>query len=221
LQWKWKIQLDNAVRTYIIGENEQFNYTLLLDEHSVAEHQHLCFYLERNATLVAEIFILHRDVQVTIDCVLRGQGSQARIVGAYSVSQSHKVQIKTMQHHQAGNTRSTLLMKGVVRDSAYAEYRGLIRIDKDAHGSVASQENKNMLLSNNARAVSVPSLEVLTNDVHCFHGSATGRCDDEQLFYCATRGIDEKAAQRLLLQAFFAGLFKTEVFNDKIMALIE
>jgi Fe-S cluster assembly scaffold protein SufB len=213
--------LDNVVRNYIVGENEQFNYALLIDEHSAVGHQHLCFYLERNAVLVAEILIVRSDAHVTIDCVLRGQGAQATIAGAYSMHQSHKVQINTMQHHQAAHTRSTLVMRGVLRDSAHAQYHGLIRVDKDAHGSVASQENKNMLLSNNARAVSVPSLEVLTNDVQCFHGSATGRCDDEQLFYCATRGIDEKTAQQLLMHAFFAGLFKTKALNDQVYLLIE
>ena len=101
-------------------------------------------------------------------------------------------------------------------------YHGTIRVEQDAAWYVASQNNKNILLiSNDARAVSVPSLEVLTNEVQCFHGSASGRCDDEQLFYLQSRGIDKKQAHRLLLQAFFAGLFVDQTLNDKIDVLIK
>ncbi len=205
---------------YIVGENQHKSYRFLIDKTSALYDMHICFYLERNAVLVADILIANTAVNVTIDCVLRGEGAEARIMGAYVLDAAHKVQIVTTQHHVVAHTRSTLVMKGVLRDSAHAQYHGTIRVEKDAHGAYASQENKNMLLSNNARAVSVPSLEVLTHDVHCFHGSATGRFDDEQLFYAASRGIDEKTAQQLLLNAFFADLFVNEGLNEKMRSLL-
>ena len=213
--------MDKIKYEYTIGADEHRNYALLVDDKNGAAAQHYCFYLERNAVLVVELLIVHKDVDLTIECVLRGEGADARIAGAYGLHLSNKVKIYTVQHHVAAHTRSRLIMRGVVRDSAHAYYHGTIRVDKEARGADASQENKNMLMSNNARAVSEPQLEVLTNDVRCFHGSATGRCDDEQLFYCATRGIDEKKAQQLLLQAFFAQLLVDEMLNDKISVLIE
>ena len=99
-------------------------------------------------------------------------------------------------------------------------FKGMIRIEKDAQGSCASQENKNILLSNGAHAVSVPSLEVLTHDVQCSHGSAVGRFDDEQLFYAASRGIDEKRTQHLLSNAFLADLYTDEKLKECVKNLI-
>jgi Fe-S cluster assembly protein SufD len=111
-------------------------------------------------------------------------------------------------------------MRGVLNGISYAAYNGMIRVDKAARASVSSQENKNILLSAGARALSVPSLEVLTNDVRCLHASAIGRFDQDQLFYAASRGITEKKAQQLLLQAFFATLFKNELLQNRLKQLV-
>jgi len=205
---------------YIVGENQHKNYSFLIDETTATRDMHIRFYVERNAVLVAEILIAHTDVNVSIDCVVRGEGADVRIMGAYVLDASNKVQINTTQHHTVAHTRSMLIMKGALRDNAYAHYHGTIRVEKEAHGAYTSQENKNILLSNNARALSVPSLEVLTHDVHCFHGSAIGRFDEEQLFYAASRGIDEKKAQQLLLNAFFADLFVDARLRDQVGLLI-
>ncbi len=213
--------MDKKLHEYVVAENQHSTYALVIDKTSNAEHQHVRFYLERNAKLVAEILIDHANAHVTIECVLRGSGADAHIAGAYVLGTTNAVQINSLQHHTAPHTTSNLVMKGIVNDSAHAQYRGTIRVEKEARGTHTAQENKNMLLSNNARALSIPSLEVLTNDVHCFHGSATGRCDEEQLFYCAARGIDEKNAQRLLLQAFVADLFVSNELNEKVLGLIE
>ena len=106
-----------------------------------------------------------------------------------------------------------MVIKGALHDNAFAHYQGNICIEKNASGSYASQENKNILLSNAARVVSVPNLEVLNNEVKCFHGSAIGRFDEEQLFYAACRGIDEKAAEKILLKAFFTDVVDGELFK--------
>ena len=227
------------IREYIVGENQHKYYSFLIDlpsdlsDEASAKSEALAkegdtttgdrcmrFYLERNAGLTVEILIASTTTNVHVECILRGENADARIVGAYLIDASHKTQISTLQHHTVAYTRSTLIMKGLLRDSAQAQYHGTVRIEKEAHGSVASQENKNMLLSNSARAISVPSLEVLTHDVQCSHGSAIGRFDNEQLFYAASRGIDEKEAQQLLANAFFADLFTNEVLQQKMHELI-
>jgi Fe-S cluster assembly protein SufD len=211
--------LDNTIREYTVGKNQHKNYSFLIDD-AVAGDQHMCFYLERNAKLVVEILLISTTIKVHVECILRGEYADARIIGAYLLDASHKAQITTLQHHIVPHTNSTLVMKGLLRDSAHAQYHGTVRIEKDARGSCASQENKNMLLSNTARAISVPSLEVLTHEVQCSHGSAIGRFDDEQLFYAASRGIDEKGAQQLLANAFFADLFVDEMMKRRVRDLI-
>lgn len=209
------------MQDYIIGENQHQRYAFVIDKDNGCDEQHYYFYLECNAHLDAEFLIVNTSIELTIECILAGHGAQARITGAYGVRGLHKVKINTIQHHQAAHTSSTLAMRGVLYDEAHAHYHGTITVEHNAHGCDASQENKNMVMSNNARAVSEPQLQVLTDDVRCFHGSATGRCDDEQLFYCATRGIDEKRAQQLLLGAFFDTLFGDRMMKEKVLELIE
>jgi Fe-S cluster assembly protein SufD len=187
--------------------------------HSVEKNITLTFVVERNASLRVELLVAHTDAVIDITCIMRGESAQATINGAYVVRDEHTVRITTMQHHKAAHTKSALVMKGIVDDSARADYSGMIRVEKNARGCVSSQENKNMLLSDNARAVSVPQLEVLTHDVHCFHGSAVGRFDSDHLFYAASRGIDEKHMRRLLVHAFFAGMFESNEITDVLKGL--
>src|SRR6266404_2243814 len=94
---------------YTVGENQHKSYSFLIDETSALHDMHIRFYLERNAMLVAEILIASVDAQVIIDCVLRGEGADARIMGAYILDAAHKVTIATTQHHSAAHTRSALI----------------------------------------------------------------------------------------------------------------
>jgi Fe-S cluster assembly protein SufD len=213
---------------YTVGENQHKHYSFLIDQKTAGDlsdealaksDQHIRFYVERNAKLNVEILIAST-TNVHIECILRGVGAEVSISGAYILDASHKAQITTVQRHRAAHTQSSLIMKGLLRDSAQAQYHGTVLIEKDAQGSCASQENKNILLSNGARAVSVPNLEVLTHDVRCAHGSAVGRFDEEQLFYAASRGIDEISAQHLLSTAFVADLFTDEMLKNKVIELL-
>ncbi len=220
-------------REYIVGPNQQQTYTFIFDEHTAVTDVHLSFYVERDAMLIVYVLIVNVDACVNINSILRGQGSDIRIHGAYLLSGDHQATITTVQHHLDAHTRSSLVMKGALKDSAQAHYRGTIRVEKQAHDTNASQENKNILLSNGARAVSIPNLEVLNNEVKCFHGSAVGRFDAQQLFYAACRGIDENTAEKMLLNAFFSfpSLTHSELvegrganvhdWNEKIRRLID
>lgn len=213
MQWKWKIQLDN-IREYVVGENQQQHYTFVFDEKTKETAVSLCFFIQANANLTVYLLIAYTSMRVKIEIILRGAGAHAHIYGAYMLSDAHAVKIDTVQHHEAAHTSSNLIIKGALRDSSSAHYYGTIRVEKEARGAYASQENKNILLSSTARAVSVPNLEVLTNEVKCFHGSAIGTFDAQQLFYAASRGIDEKTAERILLEAFFA-----DVVEEKGLSL--
>jgi len=206
---------------YIVDENQHKSYFFLIDTIDPFQDTHLRFYVKRNAVVVVEILIAHVSAQVVIDCILQEEGADARITGVYMINASDKVTVTTTQHHVAPHTRSMLTMKGILQDNADAHYQGIIRVEKEASDTYASQENKNILLSSNARAVSVPSLEVLTHEVRCFHASAIGKFDREQLLYAASRGIDEKTIQQLLLQAFIEGLFTDTCLKQRLSNLIE
>jgi Fe-S cluster assembly protein SufD len=201
---------------YVVGENQQANHIFLFDQNTQEKELSLQFHVQAYATLNVAIAITHTDIQLTINCVLEGDGAQACINGAYILSEQNSIVIKTMQHHQAAHTSSTLVMKGALRNKAHAQYAGTIRVEKEARGAYASQENKNILLSSMACAVSVPNLEVLTNEVKCFHGSAVGTFDKDQLLYMAARGIDAEKSQELLLDGFFADVINGDELNKRL-----
>ena len=96
---------------------------------------------------------------------------------------------RTIQVHEAPRTTSDLLFKGAVEGRARWVYTGLIQIGQEAKGANAFQTNRNLKLSDEAWAESVPNLDIKTNDVRCSHASAVGPIDDEQRFYLESRGV--------------------------------
>jgi len=207
-------------KEYRIEQDSQVKFIAHYDAQQVQEFVALRFVLERNAILECAILIDRCSIDVKIEVVFNGEGAIAKINGVYILNQSNSASIETTQHHCAPHTKSELVIKGGLKDRATAKYQGTITIDQNAYGSIASQENKNMILSSDARAVSVPNLQVLTNDVHCFHGSAVGRIDEDHLFYLCARGLAEFQARHLLLKAFFSGIFDDESFQQKLDFII-
>ncbi|MBI4622893.1 MAG: Fe-S cluster assembly protein SufD [Verrucomicrobia bacterium] len=110
---------------------------------------------------------------------------------------------RTLQIHQAPNTKSDLLYKNALRDRARTIFSGLIIVDPDAQKTDAYQSNRNLMLSEEAEANSLPGLEIQANDVRCTHGATSSRIDPEQEFYLQSRGISKEAADELLTFGFF------------------
>jgi Fe-S cluster assembly protein SufD len=110
---------------------------------------------------------------------------------------------RTLQLHQAPNTKSDLLYKNALRDKSKTIFSGLIIVDPDAQKTDAYQSNRNLMLSDDAEANSLPGLEIQANDVRCTHGATSSRIDPEQEFYLQTRGIAKSAADELLTFGFF------------------
>jgi len=133
---------------------------------------------------------------------LVGQGGVAFIQASCVGSGTRHIRFKTMQHHEAADTKSDLVIKGVFFDAARLTCDNLIRIDKDAQRVSAREVNKNLLLGDEARVITIPKLEVEADDVSCEHGAAISRINDEHLFYLASRGIAPDVAQDMLIAAF-------------------
>ena len=110
---------------------------------------------------------------------------------------------RTLQIHQAPNTKSDLLYKNALRDQTRTIFSGLIVVDPDAQKTDAYQSNRNLMLSDEAEACSLPGLEIQANDVRCTHGATSSRIDPEQEFYLQSRGIAKAAADELLTFGFF------------------
>lgn len=141
-----------------------------------------------------------------VEASLVGQGADAELKAIYFASGQQFFDFHTLQDHQVGNTRSDLLFKGALQDTARTVYAGLIRIEKHAARSDAYQANRNLVLSDKAMATSIPMLEIDNNDVRCTHGATVGPVDPDHLFYLRSRGIPEPTAKRMLIQGFFGAV---------------
>jgi Fe-S cluster assembly protein SufD len=140
----------------------------------------------------------------TVQVVLNGRNSQADLLGVVALGNRQHVDFQTLQDHFGDGTRSDLVIHDALRDRSSANFTGLIRINKSAHQTASSQEQKNILLSDRAKADSDPKLEILNNDVvRCTHGAAVGPVDSEMLFYLQSRGLDDERAEQLIVEGFF------------------
>jgi len=141
--------------------------------------------------------------KVWIENDLVGQGATSRVTGAYFADGDQHLDYDTFQEHAAPNTESDFAFKGALREKATAVWRGMIRVEENAQKTNAYQENRNLLLSNEAHADSIPGLEIMANDVRCTHGATLGRIDREELFYLMARGLSRAEAERLIVRGFF------------------
>ena len=135
---------------------------------------------------------------------LAGAGATSRVTGLYFADGAQHLDFDTYQEHAAPRTNSDFLFRGALRDEATAVWRGMIRVEPEAQGTDAYQENRNLLLSRQAHVNSIPGLEILANDVRCSHGATVGQVDREQLFYLMSRGLSAGEAERLIVRGFFA-----------------
>ena len=133
---------------------------------------------------------------------LLGAQAMSRVYGFVFGHDRQHVDFHSLQDHQAPRTMSDLLYKAALTDASRMIYTGLIRIAKTAKQTDAYQANHNLLLSQQAKAETIPMLEILADDVRCKHGATIGPVDEEQLFYLMSRGIPRTLAERILVRGF-------------------
>ena len=137
------------------------------------------------------------------DCRLTGRGATGDLLAAYFGTGDQTLDFRTFQDHAAPDTTSDLLFKGAVDDRSRSVYTGLIQVRPDARGTNAVQTNRNVKLSPDAWAESVPNLQIENNDVRCAHASTVGPIDEDQRFYLESRGVPPEVAERLIVGGFF------------------
>ena len=164
-------------------------------------------HVKRGSNCDLNVALLYaRDISIILNVYLLDEDAKANIKGVYVLCGNQRLSIQTLQHHGAIATKSNLVLKGLVKDNGCLNYKGLIFIDKRAKKAQASQENKNIVLSKQARIVSTPSLEVLQHDVQCRHGSAIGQFDEISLWYMLNKGFDKDMAYAILIRAFIGNV---------------
>ena len=134
---------------------------------------------------------------------LDGQGSTGRMSGFYFADGEQHLDHDTQQNHNAPNTTSDLLFKGALKDRSRSVWQGMIYVAPGAQKADGYQANRNLNLSSQARADSIPGLEILADDVRCTHGATVGQLEEEPIFYLMSRGLPRTEAERMVVDGFF------------------
>ncbi len=137
------------------------------------------------------------------DLELIGRGATGRMSGFYFTDHKQHLDHDTQQNHNAPSTTSDLLFKGALLGESRSVWQGMIYVAPGAQKTDGYQANRNLVLSQDARADSIPGLEILADDVRCTHGATVGKIDDTEVFYLQSRGLERPDAERLIVEGFF------------------
>lgn len=141
--------------------------------------------------------------RVDLNASLEGPGARSDMLGLYFAQGTQHFDHNTRQDHKVPHATSDLLYKGALYDKTRAVFRGIIKVFPKAQRTDAYQTNRNLLLSNQAEATSLPNLEIEADDVRCSHAATVGHLDKEELFYIMSRGVSRREAERLVVFGFF------------------
>ena len=137
------------------------------------------------------------------DSHLLGEGSRSVMLSINPATGNREIDQRTFQDHFAPRATSDLLYHNALTDSSRTIFAGLIKVEEHAHETDAYQKVRNLMLSDEAEANSMPGLEILADNVRCTHGATSGELNEDELFYMMARGIAPKQAAQLIVRGFF------------------
>jgi len=214
--------------TYLVGDGAQLDVVNLADWEDDSVHSvQNGISVGRDATVRFFEFTLGGDVvRSSTNVDYRGTGGSVDLLGIYFADAGQHLEHRQFVDHTAPKTRSNVEYKGALQgQDAHTVWIGNVLIRKVAEGIETFEHNDNLVLTDGARADSVPNLEIETGDIAgAGHASTTGRFDDEHLFYLQSRGIDPTEAKRLVVHGFFNDIIRrigVEDLQDRLMAAIE
>jgi Fe-S cluster assembly protein SufD len=200
--------LFNTVVEIVVGPNAQLKYVCaqdLSERTAVFGTQRAVVDQQGSLEWVALGFGSGRG-KVRMETELRGEGSSAKVTGAYAGRGRQHLDFHTTQEHAAPHTTSDLAFRGVLAARSSAVWRGMIKVDVGAQQTDAFQDCRNLLLSKRAHADAIPGLEIEANDVRCTHAAAIAQIDRDQIFYLMSRGLPRETATRLIIEGFLQSL---------------
>jgi len=212
----------------VVGNGARLTFVTVADWAADAvQAQHLRFRLGRDAKVTHVQVTLGGDVVRQYTSVdYTGRGGEVELYGLYFADARQHLEHRLLVDHSVPDCRSYVAYRGALQgDDAHTVWVGDVLIRAEATGTDTYEVNRNLVLTDGARADSVPNLEIETGEViGAGHASATGRFDDEQLFYLMTRGIPEAEARKLVVRGFFAELLHkipVEELRERLGATIE
>jgi Fe-S cluster assembly protein SufD len=197
---------------FVVGDGAQLTVVSIDDWDDDAVHVG-----HRHAKVGRDATFRHVDVSFGGDLVRHdttaeyaGPGGSVEMLGLYFADEGQHIEHRLFVDHNAPKTKSHVVYKGALQgEGAHTVWIGNVLIRKVAEGIETFEENRNLVLTDGCQADSVPNLEIETGEIEgAGHASATGRFDDEQLFYLRSRGIEEAEARRLVVHGFFNDLIR-------------
>ncbi|WP_229054110.1 Fe-S cluster assembly protein SufD [Aeromicrobium sp. Leaf350] len=202
----------DAFTQVVVGDGAQLDLVTINDWADDAVHaEQINVRVGRDATVRAFEFTLGGDlVRTSTNVDYAGAGGSADLFGVYFADAGQHIEHRLFADHTAPRTRSNVLYKGALQGKdAHTVWVGNVLIRKVAEGIDTFEQNDNLVLTDGARADSVPNLEIETGDIAgAGHASTTGRFDDQHLFYLQSRGIEEDEARRLVVHGFFNDIIR-------------
>ncbi|MFC9509632.1 Fe-S cluster assembly protein SufD [Streptomyces sp. NPDC057002] len=213
---------------YLLGDGAKLTVVSVQDWDEKAVHvaQHNAL-VGRDASFKSVVVTFGGDVvRLHPRVSYAGPGGEAELFGLYFTDQGQHQEHRLLVDHNVPHCKSNVVYKGALQgEEAHAVWIGDVLIEAKAEGTDTYEMNRNLVLTDGARVDSVPNLEIETGEiVGAGHASATGRFDDEQLFYLMARGIPEHEARRLVVRGFFAELVQQIGLPDieeRLIAKIE
>ena len=212
----------------IVGDGAKLTLVTLTEWDATAvQAQHIKFRVGRDAHVIHVQVTLGGDlVRQHVSVEYAGRGGEAELYGLYFAGAGQHLEHRQLVDHGVPDCRSYVGYRGALQgEAAHTVWVGDVVIRAAATGTETYEINRNLILTDGARADSVPNLEIETGEVAgAGHASATGRFDDEQLFYLMARGIPEDEARKLVVSGFFAELINkipVESLRDRLGAVIE
>jgi Fe-S cluster assembly protein SufD len=198
----------SGLLSVLVGDGATLTLVSLQDwEDDTVHLEHQAARVGRDASLLSAVVTLGGEVVRLVPTVsYSGPGGNAELLGLYFADSGQHLEHRLFVDHDTPQCRSRVTYKGALQGrDAHAVWIGDVLIRATATATDTYEENRNLLLTDGARADSVPNLEIETGEVTgAGHASTTGRFDDEQLFYLQARGIPADEARRLVVRGFFA-----------------
>ncbi len=188
-----------------VGDGARLKYLAVQGmDHAATIVVHQRIHLGRDSTSRAgEVGLGGNLGRLDLGVDLDGDGSSSEVVGIYFGEGTQTLDYRMVVNHYGKRTSSDVFLKGAVEDDSQSVFTGLLRIEKDAERTSTFETNRNLVLSENAKAQSVPNLEILCDDVICGHASSVGPLEEDNLYYLQSRGLRRERAERLLIRGFF------------------
>ena len=218
--------LSNSVTEIFVGQNASLEYYALQNRHNNSTSINSVFiHQERDSVATTLYSTLHGGlVRNNLKFILDGENAEANLYGMAFIDRQQHVDNFTQVIHARPHCQSNQIYKNVLDDESTGAFSGRIHVARDAQKTNAFQRNNNLLLTDKAHMQTKPQLIIDADDVKCSHGATIGQIDEEALFYLRARGIDEKMARLMMMNAFTHEVIqqvKVEPLRNRIDELVD